>query len=300
MNPNDLLMEIIQNNNNSTNDLESILKLKEFCRLNSIFSLNEELDDLPTEYLKFLLLDYLQGKLLEEGNIITTTTAQRLNVVKDAIKYYNDFIELVTLYGFPTAAAAVNSAESITGVMIGREEKIRQLKEMKELRSHLELLLSTTSSNAIMKEEEEEEDSKREYWIKYIQFCIKQVQQERMRMLTQELNLLENVLKDNVNPTNITTNTKTASFKPFVLLPNKRVELQERVFKPSHRLPTMTIDEYLQKEYERGGVISSSKDVAVKKKDESDSEEEDIVKKRQWDEFKDDNKRGWGNRMNKG
>lgn len=292
MNPNDLLMEIIQNNNNPTNNLESILKLKEFCRLNSIFSLNEELDDLPTEYLKFLLLDYLQGKLLEEGNTTTTTTTttQRLNVVKDAIKNYNDFIELVKLYGFPT----VNS-ESIIGV-IGREEKIRQLKEMKELRSHLELL---STSNAM----EEEEDSKREYWIKYIQFCIKEVQQERMRMLKQELNLLENVLKDDVNPNTTTpTTTAAASFKPFVLLPNKRVELQDRVFKPSHRLPTMTIDEYLQKEYERGGVISSSKDVAVKKEeeDESDSEEEGIVKKRQWDEFKDDNKRGWGNRMNKG
>lgn len=70
----------------------------------------------------------------------------------------------------------------------------------------------------------------------------------------------------------------------------------------------MSIDEYLQKEAERGNILSgggpSSGQIGDKK--EKDDEEEDadddeaLRKKREWDEFKDDNPKGWGNRGNKG
>jgi immunoglobulin-binding protein 1 len=40
----------------------------------------------------------------------------------------------------------------------------------------------------------------------------------------------------------------------FTLL-NKRTELQQGVFRPDYNLPTMTIDEYLEENARRGGVI---------------------------------------------
>ena len=54
---------------------------------------------------------------------------------------------------------------------------------------------------------------------------------------------------------------KEAPLKPFILLPSRqdqtRSRLQTQVFKPSHNLPTMSIDEYLTKEFQRGNVIGS-------------------------------------------
>lgn len=46
--------------------------------------------------------------------------------------------------------------------------------------------------------------------------------------------------------------------RPFVLTSNKskRQEFQEGVFRPGHNLPTMTLDEYLQAEFEQGNVIT--------------------------------------------
>jgi len=42
--------------------------------------------------------------------------------------------------------------------------------------------------------------------------------------------------------------------RPFVLL-DKRQQLKDGVFGPGHNLPTMTIDEYLEEERRRGGII---------------------------------------------
>lgn len=42
--------------------------------------------------------------------------------------------------------------------------------------------------------------------------------------------------------------------QPFVIM-NKREQLKSQVFGYSHNLPTMTIDEYLQQEEERGNII---------------------------------------------
>lgn len=42
--------------------------------------------------------------------------------------------------------------------------------------------------------------------------------------------------------------------QPFVIT-NKRQQLKDQVFQPGHNLPTMTIDEYLQQEMDRGNFI---------------------------------------------
>lgn len=51
--------------------------------------------------------------------------------------------------------------------------------------------------------------------------------------------------------------------QPFTILPSTglqnlsdRARLQSEVFRSSHRLPTMTIDEYLEEERQRGNIIT--------------------------------------------
>lgn len=86
--------------------------------------------------------------------------------------------------------------------------------------------------------------------------------------------------------------------RPFVIT-NKRTEMMNGVFRPGHSLPTMTIDEYLQQEVERGNVLSGGTE-EPKKKEIDDNDEEalnaETIKARNWDDFKDDNPKGSGNR----
>lgn len=48
--------------------------------------------------------------------------------------------------------------------------------------------------------------------------------------------------------------------RPFTIMPSRqmvdRTRLQQEVFRPDHRLPTMTIDEYLAEEERRGNIIT--------------------------------------------
>ena len=53
--------------------------------------------------------------------------------------------------------------------------------------------------------------------------------------------------------------------RPFTILPagaSDRARLQAQVFQSDHRLPTMSIDEYLEIEQQRGNVISGGGYVA--------------------------------------
>ncbi|WWC87199.1 uncharacterized protein L201_002085 [Kwoniella dendrophila CBS 6074] len=109
--------------------------------------------------------------------------------------------------------------------------------------------------------------------------------------------------------------------RPFTILPSTqqlsdRERLKGDVFKQSWRLPTMTIDEYLEEEQRRGNIITGGGQASYDaptatelleleaENDGSASAEESAEKKRlkdeNWARFADENKKGAGNTMNKG
>lgn len=105
--------------------------------------------------------------------------------------------------------------------------------------------------------------------------------------------------------------------RPFTILPSKsgplstRLRLQSEVFRDGHRLPTMTIDEFLDREQERGNVLqgggpSTSEAVEQAERDEQAEKEDDTVKgyeeeerglkkAREWDDYRDAHRKGEGN-----
>ncbi|KAG8925841.1 hypothetical protein FRC02_009375 [Tulasnella sp. 418] len=108
--------------------------------------------------------------------------------------------------------------------------------------------------------------------------------------------------------------------RPFTILPStassERARLQAQVFQPDHRLPTMTIDEYLEIERQRGNIISgggpqsenqptSSEQLAIDAEQDGTlagdlKNEEKRLKDEAWANFTDANPRGSGNTMNRG
>ena len=76
--------------------------------------------------------------------------------------------------------------------------------------------------------------------------------------------------------------------RPFTLL-DSRQTLKDGVFRPGHNLPTMTIDEYLEEERARGGIIEGGGEASgvIPEPDEDNIEKanEEVLKAREWDEY---------------
>lgn len=86
--------------------------------------------------------------------------------------------------------------------------------------------------------------------------------------------------------------------RPFIITGSKRQEILNGVFRPGHTLPTMSLDEYLDREFERGNILSGGGPQAVVEEVEKSEavEEAEMYKARGWDDYKDANPRGWGNK----
>ncbi|TKY87521.1 hypothetical protein EX895_003535 [Sporisorium graminicola] len=105
--------------------------------------------------------------------------------------------------------------------------------------------------------------------------------------------------------------------RPFTITSStNRADIASSVFQPSYRLPTMSIDEYLEEEQRRGNIIQgggqasydapTSTEQRVLRmeqdgtRDAAEAEEEQRAKDLHWDNFTEHNKRGAGNTMNRG
>ena len=90
--------------------------------------------------------------------------------------------------------------------------------------------------------------------------------------------------------------------QPFTLL-DRRTQMQQGVFKPSHNLPTMSIDDYLEEEKRRGNFVQGGEQSGIQEEideDDLDRADEETMKARAWDEFTEANPKGSGNTLNRG
>lgn len=91
--------------------------------------------------------------------------------------------------------------------------------------------------------------------------------------------------------------------QPFTLV-GSRQEMARNVFRPGHNLPTMSVEEYLEEERRRGGIIEgggpSSYNRPEPDEDDMDKADEATYKARAWDEFVEANPKGSGNTLNRG
>lgn len=91
--------------------------------------------------------------------------------------------------------------------------------------------------------------------------------------------------------------------RPFTLL-DSRQSVKKGVFRPDHNLPTMTIDEYLEEEKRRGGIIEGGGPQSgiqpEPNEDDLDAADAETMKQRAWDEYVEANPKGSGNTLNRG
>ncbi|KAG0317563.1 hypothetical protein BG000_004517 [Podila horticola] len=295
----------------------------------SLFSDNEFMEDISTKDLRFLLTEYYLGELF----LKKTGQDQRLADVSTSKDHFDHYLLQCETHDILTPQDKKYHEQRTTNApkdaATRRGEKIARFKREKEMRQQIEefhKILGTTSGSGHEGEMSSEvEDQYRDFVLLHLQYAIFQTM-EQLVGIQQEIPMLKEMQerksaagssdsraanRDNDdtrdgrvdsstiwNATGPLMDPQGRPLRPFMIT-NKRNEMMKGVFRPGHNLPTMTIEEYLDQEIERGNFLSGGTEEPKKKEaDDNDDAAVDAetLKAREWDNFKDDNPKGWGNK----
>ncbi|KAK5821128.1 TAP42-like protein [Linnemannia elongata] len=293
----------------------------------SLFSENEFMEDISTKDLRFLLTEYYLGELF-----LKRVTPDRLADLNSGKEHLDHFLLQCETHDILTPSDKKYLEQLTTNApkdaATRRGEKIARFKREKEMRNQIEefhKILGTTNSGYEGELSSELEDQYRDFVILHLQYAIFQTM-EQLVSIQQEIPMLQQMAERNAaqgsndnraanrsaddardgkvdsstiwNATGPLMDPQGRPLRPFMIT-NKRAEMMKGVFRPGHSLPTMSIEEYLDQEMERGNFLSGGTE-EPKKKEADDNDEDAInaetIKARNWDDFKDDNPKGWGNK----
>lgn len=287
-------------------------KATNLVSLSGMFSSNESLEELPTETLQYLLLPALLGTLS-----LKLCGQPRKEVINLVEIYFRDFLQRCKDYGVtdievPQPAEnqtqkverVVTEQVKIANMIHSREAKIKRYKEMKELKEKLATLSKAMSSELV------DDETKREYFTTMLQSYVSQALDE-LGSIEQEKPLLEYMEKHAGEPK--PKQPRAPPLRPVIIAKDA---IQKAVFGAGYpSLPTMTVEEFYDKRV-RDGIFPSAANIphqtiqstetedddaerARKDQLEEDDDPEELARKRNMDEYKDDHRRGWGNRYNR-
>ncbi|TKA33712.1 hypothetical protein B0A50_00548 [Salinomyces thailandicus] len=307
----------------------------------SLFSPNELLEDIGTADLPYLLLNYRIAELVlringREGRKASLEQAQKSH--ERYLKQLDNYDMLgkddATLFEQYQDSPNTFSTASTTDAAARRDAKIKRFKEEKALKQKLAYM---AQNPAII---HNDEAAGRELQLTNIAYCTHQAFAS-LESIGQELHILSLAPPSpppdqSVHPTDTrdrsardatetyssrldTPSSLRAStrgpllsktgkpLRPFTLTAggqSKRQDLQQGVFRPDHSLPTMSIDEYLEEERRRGGMIEGGGEQSGMKpvvdEDDVEAADRETMKAREWDEYVEANPKGSGNTLNRG
>ncbi|KXN66621.1 TAP42-like protein [Conidiobolus coronatus NRRL 28638] len=303
--------------------LEKFIKLDQLANNLSLFSDNEFFEELSTPSIKLLVLQYYLAHLKLKLN-----DNKRKQNLEDSKKLFLAFLNLVDNYDLldkedKARKEAFESGDNVGPIKLeNRDTKIARFKREKSLEQDIKELQSKLDNSIELEADDDKDDVLRDLLTSKTKLFISKSFNE-ITSIAQELDVLsmmpppsssdsqktsnednewrlDNLSKLNQNGALMDKSGKP--LRPFVIT-GKQQELRDQVFRQSWRLPTMTIDDYLQKQMEMGNVLQGGGERPTKAEvddNDYDALDKETYKKREEDEFKDNNPRGWGNRGNKG
>ncbi|EEY14754.1 TapA protein [Verticillium alfalfae VaMs.102] len=279
----------------------------------SLFSPNEPLDDIATPDLPYLLTESFLADLYLKTP--TPNPIDRELVLSEAREAYERFLASLdsyeiltpahkTLYSRYTDDPAAFSTVAASDPSKRRGAKIANFRAEKDLKARLatlaanpryglnrelEVLAQAATARPLLPARETVEEDARRRRAAEESGHAERLEPRRLRsILEQSGPLLSKAGKP---------------MRPFTLV-GSREEAQAGVFRTGHNLPTMSIDEYLEEERKRGGIIEGGGEASFHRPepDEDDYEKADeaTYKARAWDEFVEANPKGAGNTLNRG
>ncbi|XP_041371925.1 immunoglobulin-binding protein 1-like [Gigantopelta aegis] len=294
-----------------------------------LFSKNEDLEEVATNEIKYMILPALLGYLINQK-----TQEERINIVHKVKIFFNDYLKLIKSYkvvdvkipetsesnGDVAPPGPSSGAMNLIKMAGNRQAKIKEFMERKEMERRLNELREH------VEQEHMDEDLKRDYYTTLLKKWVI-IAREELDAVSYEIPILEHrekLKQENKDATPTASDqevkTKKQGFRPFILTKSM---LQKEVFGLGYpSLPTYTLDEFFDQKVKDGtfkvsksdqGPMSlqertSNPEQAAKEDEEYDAEkerkieeddEDELKKAREMDEYKDDHRRGWGNRMNR-
>ncbi|KAI2472965.1 TAP42-like family protein [Annulohypoxylon bovei var. microspora] len=286
-------------------DLAEALELYHECiqTINkiSLFSPNEELEDIATSDLPYLLVNYRVAELLQK--VLTPTPLGRKTALNTTREAYEKFLHLLDNYSIlspsesklfteysedPTTFSTISTADPAAR----RNAKIANFKMEKELKNKLAYMRNSPR----YLEDGGDEEAVRELYLTNMAFCTHMAFQgleginREMEILAQApIPLMQSVttVEDDERRRRASLDNEAYSerldlplnslstnkgpllsregkpLRPFTLTSNRQ-ELQRGVFRPGHNLPTMSIDEYLDEERRRGNIIEGGGEASMR------------------------------------
>ncbi|KAF1943057.1 type 2A phosphatase-associated protein 42 [Clathrospora elynae] len=302
----------------------------------SLFSPNETLEDISSSDLQYMAINYHLAESVQK--IFSTDVATRKQNLLRARGHYERFMKLLDAYDvlskadaklFETYTEDKNnfSTASTRDAAARRDAKITRFREEKELKRKLEYLRQNP------KLAEQDEQVVRELNLTNLAFMVHQTFAS-LESMAQELHIISlappappqghggqapDIRQDGRDKDGYSErldgqyaglkysgpilSSDGKPMRPFTLL-DSRQTLKKGVFRPDHSLPTMTIDEYLEEEKRRGGMIDGggpqSEVQAEPNEDDHVAGDEETMKQRAWDEYVEENPKGSGNTLNRG
>ncbi|CAH0724504.1 unnamed protein product, partial [Brenthis ino] len=316
------LFDKIENGSEATNSdpvqlniksaISKFEKATKLVSMTGMFSKNESLEELPTETLQYLLLPALLGTLS-----LKLCNQPRKDIINIAEIYFRDFLQRCKDYGVTDVEVPQTSSNEVSTrsqteqakiatMVLSREAKIKRYKEIKELKEKLTTLSKAMSSpNA-------DDETKRQYFTTLLLNYVTQALDE-LSSIEQEKPILEYMAKCAGEP-KPSHRERAPPLKPVIIT---RDAIQKAVYGAGYpSLPTMTVEEFYDKRVRDGIFPSSGTNIphATIQTTEADADEaeeikkerlvddddpEELARKRNMDEYKDEHRRGWGNRYNR-
>lgn len=294
--------------------------------MSGMFSTNESHEEISTSNLKYLLLPFF----LAQTTLKLCNVRDRKNVVDVAKVYYEDYLNRSEEYGLcERSTTAVSKAtdivvrdemQRISQMAQQRNQKLQKYQQKKELRDQIKQL------RVAMERDHTDEEIRRNFYLKLIKSCVWESQDE-LSTLEQECEILDHIAK--LKETDPEYNKKESSkrvpqpqpLKPIIITKD---EIQKAVYGAGYpSLPTYTVQEFYDQRVAAGifphadanaakssvtGRVEVDQEAEQAKEEiENEMKEEQIEnddpeyleRARNMDEFKDDHRRGYGNRYNR-
>eukprot|EP00428_Durinskia_dybowskii_P019387 CAMPEP_0170208582 /NCGR_PEP_ID=MMETSP0116_2-20130129/3877_1 /TAXON_ID=400756 /ORGANISM="Durinskia baltica, Strain CSIRO CS-38" /LENGTH=380 /DNA_ID=CAMNT_0010459057 /DNA_START=57 /DNA_END=1199 /DNA_ORIENTATION=- len=285
-----------------------------------LFSPNEELDDISTADLKFLLVPYLLAEVLGA----TRDTNERLQALRQALVFWRAFAADCQRLGVAhrdDLRSIDRPPEEAPDLATKRDEKIARYKRSKELDEKIQWLFA--KKRQCFGDEFQwghgagfDEDMERDLILALLGRAVA-ASAESIASAEQEIPLLEMMMARGGQGKGSLWKRPPPSEKPFIVKIQDKAECmrlyKEMVFQCPYVLPTMTLQECADIEMQQARErqerqVTAQREQRAEEDDrwfhgdrygakEDDEEERKVYKDRDWDDWKDDHPWGSGNKM---
>ncbi|XP_033056790.1 immunoglobulin-binding protein 1 isoform X1 [Trachypithecus francoisi] len=294
--------------------LDLFEKAAEMLSQLDLFSRNEDLEEIASTDLKYLLVPAFQGALTMKQ----VNPSKRLDHLQRAREHFMNYLTQCHCYHvaeFELPKTKNNSAEnhtanssmaypSLVAMASQRQAKIKRYKQKKELEHRVSAMKSAVESG------QADDERVREYYHLHLQRWI-DISLEEIESIDQEIKILRERDSSREASTSNSSRQERPPVKPFILTRNTA---QAKVFGAGYpSLATMTVSDWYEQHRKYGalpdqGIAKATPEEfrkAAQQQEEQEEKEEDddeqtLHRAREWDDWKDTHPRGYGNRQNMG